>query len=662
MAILSSDPFDSDSDTPVVKVKPLAATAPKMTFSSPASLKTNPVYASFTSAQKAPRRVKSADDDAKTEAIKKAFADQTISQVAGVQPSWKYATMGNPYPDNAAEVPMPAPMAPWGHIAQPAPAVQPPAAIEPPINLGSLRAFVAGGAEFDGSEWTTGHIADALTHELWRARDIDEIIKEGDLLYFDETDGQPAFYDQVRGYKDTQITKEQVELHGYIVWTLEGGGKPRKPIVYRETSEYPSGLLSVPKATFVKMPTDQTEAKRFFDGDVFSLDAVDPQTRKPVKVFAPMPTRFANREFRQTFSRVFPDIARKHFKDHIKGLIEGRGLGIQLKRGVSINRILDMIDGRKRGVQVDKHKPMTAEQVAQKLGLSVDLVNKVVAKRDYRHLEDGRPVLPFAQRMEARDLTPVDYRYDKAIGIEIEAVTPVNPTDAQVRMPSYVKVTTDGSLRNDKDQKMSPGGANDAASLAKGLDGLYGLEYRMLIKRSEMEVRIIKAATAIFNLGAKVNKSCGLHVHFDMRDKSLDQTIELGDKLTKWLKCLRELLPASRRANQYCSFDQVANKHHWAVSSYDSYNKHKTLEVRVHSSTLNTTKIINWVRLIETIIETRFPPVGSPTTVDALKMLGLTEADRTYWLKRHQQLNPELYRGSAISLDFLGERAINEIE
>lgn len=648
-----SDPFSSDaSDTP----------APTKPVLSKMKMYTGPSLRSIDedgNAVKKPVRGVSVKKSPYEEAVK-----HLVEEVKPIGPIEAYGPSATPVKIDEAFYGGWHPKPPVA--AMPAPAVAPAPAVvaamamaqeamaAAQVNLGSLKSFVASGQDLDGSGWTSALIMDALSHELWRPRELDEVIKEGDLLSFEAVADQPAFFDLVRGYKDTTLTKEQVELHGYTVWTLEGGGKKRKPVVYHETNEYPGGLLSVPKGTFVKMPTDQNEARRFFSGDVFVMEV--PDRGKMVKVFAPMPTRFSDRTFRQVFSRVFPDIAKRHFKDHIKGLIEGRGLGVQLKRGISINRILDMIDGRKRGIKIDKHKPMSIEQVAAKLNLSQELVAKVVARRDYQRREDGRPVDPFIKRMEARDLTPLDYRYEKAIGVEIEAITPVSPSESQARMPSYVRVTTDGSLRDDKDRKLSPGGSNQASELAKGLDGLYGLEYRMLIRRDEMEVRIIRAVNAIHNLGAKVNKSCGLHVHFDMRHKSREEVHALHDKVTKWLKCLRELLPPSRRANQYCSFEPVQNKHHWAVS-LDAYDKHKTLEVRVHSSTLNTTKIIQWIRLCETVIESKFPPFGATTTIDALKMLNLTEADRTFWLKRHQQLNPELYKGEKVSLSFLGERA-----
>ncbi len=522
-------------------------------------------------------------------------------------------------------------------IAPPQAGLMPPPA--PAKRLPSLKAFISSDVEIEGSEWTNDLIAECLAAELWRARDIDEIVREGDIMCT-EGDGTVR-YERISGWKDMTITQEQVDLHGFTIFTLEGAGKPRKPIVIRLTTDFPDGLMSVPKGMQLKLPTEEAEAKRFFGCEVVITELIE--KGRPVKCFYPVPQRMSDNAFRRAFSRVFPDFAKKHFREYIKGLIHGRGEGIRLKRGLSLKKLVRLSQAPYR--KEDTHTPMTPEQLAVKVNMPVDVIQSVLAKQDYQRLD--RPVMPFVQRMEARALTPNDFGYDKGLGIEIETITPLKHEDAQKKVPSYVRCAQDGSIRDHAGNK--PNG-----------NGVWGIEYRILIKRSELETRVLKAVEAISGIGAQVNKSCGLHVHFDMRDKSKVEAAAIHERMSKWVSVLRELVPPSRRDNQYCRFENADSDHHKAVS-FGSYDKHKTIEVRVHSATLNNTKIIQWVRLMEATIEAKFLPLAKTSTLDGLKMLNLTEADRTFWLKRHQQLNPNMYKGGHLDLSFLGTKA-DEIE
>jgi hypothetical protein len=503
----------------------------------------------------------------------------------------------------------------------------------------SLKSFIASGQDIEGSVWTVDMIADGLIHENWRIREVGETMKENDLLMYSSAPAD-IVYERTMGYKDQVLTQEMLELNGMSVYTLEGGGKPRKPVVIHATTEY-EGLMSVPRGVLVAMPTDENEARRFFGCEVIITETID--KGKPVKVFYPVPTKMANRPFRRAFSRVFPEFARRVLREHIKKLIHGRGEGLKLKKKVSTRAILRLYQPRRKD---DPKKGLTVEEISNKLNLPVDTVREVIARQDYQRKDTS--LSTFKDRMDARALTPVAFMYDKSLGIEIETVTPVNHEKAATLVPSFVRCGQDGSIRgmdgNNPDQR-----------------NWFGIEYRLLIKRSDMEGRIVRAVESISKMGAKVNKSCGLHVHFDMRDKTEDQVVALREHMVKWFRHLMELLPASRRDNQYCRLENP-DRAHWAGISVDSYKKHKTIEVRLHSATLNPIKIIRWIQLIETVMAASFTPPGKPSVADTLKMLNLSEADRTFWLKRHQQLNPQLYKDGKIDLTFLGDKAVDEVE
>lgn len=528
----------------------------------------------------------------------------------------------------------------------------------------SLRAFVNTDVEFEGSEWTYERIMEGITQENWRARDVDEAIKEGDLIH--RLGDTPGVYvvERVQGLKDQTLTQEYIDYHQLAVYTLEGGGKKKAPPHGKTTADFAS-IYAVPTTLGsangtkdkLELPTDETEARRFFGTEVMVAEQI--RKGKPTKVFFPSIPTLKDRKLRAAFSQVFGEFSRKHLRDSLKGVIAGRGEGIRLKRGCSPNHILKAAASswphpvsekptlhtvcNHVQQQIERESDETKRKALKaKLSLYQNMdestIDAVLARNDYR--PKGAPVkaqIPFIKRMEGRELNPTEFLYEKAIGIEIETLCPMNRTEAQKRIPHFMRAAQDNSIK-DNDGRDTHGSEGNGK-------GLYGCEFRILIKRSEMEARVGKAVEALNQMGCSVNKTCGLHVHFDMRGKKEAEVVVIADRLIKWLKALIELLPAGRRDNQYCKLEGY-DRPHWAGVSMDAFKKHQTLEIRVHSGTLSQIKLIRWISLLETLMSMTFTPLANvkTSTLDALKMLPLSEADRTYWLKRHQHLNKELYR------------------
>jgi hypothetical protein len=468
--------------------------------------------------------------------------------------------------------------------ANPAPALRRPVAPRPasvPVPK-LLKQFVDSGADFEGSQWTSAKVFEALAIEGWRVREIDEVIRVGDILCLNDIAGGSSSFEQIQGWKDVTITQEQVDLHNFAVYTLEGAGRRRRKQTFEKTTKDFKDIYSVPEGLQLRLPEDMKEAERFFLCPVLPTEVmIDGKIRKS---YYPVLTRLQNKQFRIAFSRIFVDFAKRHAKNHIRELIPGRGHGIRQERGVSIKKLIPV------------------------------------------------PV-PFIEKMKNRALTPDQFRYDKAIGIEIETCSPLTEDAAQAKMPSWVRSGRDGSI--------------------KPPPGHHQVEFRMLIKRSEAEDRLKKAINAINAIGCRVNPTCGLHVHFDMRGRSEADVLKIAERLAKWLKVLKELVPASRRnCEQYCKLDFAPNDRYCAVN-FMAFKKYGTLEVRLHSGTIDYIKIINWIRLMDTLMNTKVTPLPNTSTLDALKMLDLTDEQRTFWLKRHHQLNPGMYPNPITDLNFL---------
>lgn len=219
--------------------------------------------------------------------------------------------------------------------------------------------------------------------------------------------------------------------------------------------------------------------------------------------------------------------------------------------------------------------------------------------------------------------------FTRTFGIEIEAY---NLTRTQVvaalrsaglscedagyshQTTSYWKVVSDGSIQ----------GINGFELVSPVLQGESGLE----------EVRT--AMQAIEAAGAKVNKSCGFHVHFGAADLGLKEFKNLFKHYVKNEDILDAMLPESRRgsANYYCksllhqfqgsthndrinkAFDAIdaastLEQLYEAMTGRDRYFKlnllsfwrHGTIEVRHHSGTVEADKVCNWVLFLGTWFE-----------------------------------------------------------
>lgn len=114
-----------------------------------------------------------------------------------------------------------------------------------------------------------------------------------------------------------------------------------------------------------------------------------------------------------------------------------------------------------------------------------------------------------------------------------------------------------------------------------------------------------KVCNLLNKLGAKVNKSCGLHVHLDARHLTQLQARSIGWSFRKALPVLLNMVPKSRRGNTFCKakIGPMTNKHdhrYYAVNM-TAYKKFGSIEVRLHSGTTDFVKITNWIKLVYAI-------------------------------------------------------------
>lgn len=185
-----------------------------------------------------------------------------------------------------------------------------------------------------------------------------------------------------------------------------------------------------------------------------------------------------------------------------------------------------------------------------------------------------------------KDKKPFSNARANYVGIELEFVSPVSSIVlmekiVKEKLSNYVTVTYDSSIDVD--------------------DEGFGVEIKILA-REAIVFQILKKVLNLLPQGSYVNKSCGLHVHLDMRNRDKEKAYE---SLYKALPYLTNRVDYTRLDNDYCrlnsddelaSFAEALVEDRYQAINPHSYNKHKTLEVRLKESTLNFIEASSWVR------------------------------------------------------------------
>lgn len=235
------------------------------------------------------------------------------------------------------------------------------------------------------------------------------------------------------------------------------------------------------------------------------------------------------------------------------------------------------------------------------------------------------------QRFEGTERTIKTYKpfaYNNCVGLEFETYGSINRKTLSESLPHWTRVVSDGSIR--------PTGQEAD-----------GHEIRALLDRTTAEPRLFRLCERMQKLGLRVNRSCGLHIHLDARAaSSFDEVVRVGRIMDAWLYALRELLPASRRGNDYCKFGIAPTDRYRAVN-VSSWAKHRTIEIRCHSATLDYTKVVAWLRLCELIRAMPKKPKAA-SCIATLEQLPLPAHDLAYWRARHRELNPSMYSNNPV--------------
>ena len=134
-----------------------------------------------------------------------------------------------------------------------------------------------------------------------------------------------------------------------------------------------------------------------------------------------------------------------------------------------------------------------------------------------------------------------------------------------------------------------------------------------------------KATTALRLSKTNVNTSCGVHIHLEVNDYSLENMKTLVKNFYILEKQFDKMMPESRRNNQYCKglsilgskdtfFSNLNNcrsvreivslfNTRYLKLNLQSYLKYGTVEFRQHSGSTKFSKIKNWILICARLVE-----------------------------------------------------------
>lgn len=144
-------------------------------------------------------------------------------------------------------------------------------------------------------------------------------------------------------------------------------------------------------------------------------------------------------------------------------------------------------------------------------------------------------------------------------------------------------------------------------------DGFFAAEITVLTKTNDMS-NLKQVCTLLNEIGAEVNKSCGMHVHLDSRHLDEKEVVKIGRKFRKCLPFLLSMVPKSRRSNHFCKPRvSTLNGSRYTAVNLSAFKKYNTIEIRLHSSTTDFNKIQHWVILLNCIAKSDKLPMKVET-------------------------------------------------
>lgn len=223
------------------------------------------------------------------------------------------------------------------------------------------------------------------------------------------------------------------------------------------------------------------------------------------------------------------------------------------------------------------------------------------------HVKEG-VYARFLKEQEKQIVFSEKYPKDKNnyIGIELEFICDFNAEQLGLKLfdagvGKQVTLTTDDSIKC-----CGYGEAGVRPRDCTKHKDIFAHELCILTKENEYKDVMKKICQVLASTNSIVNKSCGMHVHLDMRSRNAERAYQ---NLVSVQNVLFKMNPKSR-AEKYAkkvtnrNFEEVRNtptngfEYRYLGINPIAMNRHNTIEIRIHSGTTDYTKITNWIAIL----------------------------------------------------------------
>lgn len=173
------------------------------------------------------------------------------------------------------------------------------------------------------------------------------------------------------------------------------------------------------------------------------------------------------------------------------------------------------------------------------------------------------------------------------------------------------------------------------------IDGHNAFEVVSPVLNGENGMEQVKKVCKVLNeVGAKVNKSCGTHVHIDAQNINLETWKNIyinyyrleniidsfmpisrrnsNNRYTKGFRILRNFETKIKNSNSLQQISSIFDGCRYYKINPTSYSRHNTIEFRQHSGTISFEKISNWIYFLSNLIKYSETTIIENPTLESL--------------------------------------------
>lgn len=284
------------------------------------------------------------------------------------------------------------------------------------------------------------------------------------------------------------------------------------------------------------------------------------------------------------------------------------------------------------------------------LGLTRRQVADLVTNGNYGFVQNVYKRMMQTIAQESGTMVPqLDYTFTRNFGVEIEAYNCTRERLARELRTAGISVQVEGYNHTDHADHWKL--VTDSS-----LHGNNTFELVSPILHGEAGIDELEKVCWVLDLcDVKVNDSCGLHIHMDAHDFTMDTWRNLAVTYKRLEPVIDAFMPGSRRANRYCKplsgISETAIRHAQTINdlrrvfhsdryhkvNLEAYARHCTVEFRQHGGSTNFTKMSAWIHFLEKMITFATAGTVQPrTTLENIPFLNDTE--KLYFKLRTRKL------------------------